>query len=226
VEGSYHILRSDARYPAALTTHLGDGAPELVSVFGNLEILQRNPLALFCSVRCPGKLIVQTYDLAHKLRRAGVTVIGGFHSPMERHCLSILLRSPHPVIVCAARSLPKRVASEFRQPLEEGRLLLLSPFADGVNRTDVETARHRNRFVAALADHIFAAYAAPNSHTEQFCREIIAWGKTIYTLAGESNGNLLSLGAKPVNLNDLSGLQSGRRGSHGTIHNEPNPTLL
>jgi predicted Rossmann fold nucleotide-binding protein DprA/Smf involved in DNA uptake len=154
-------------------------------------------------------LIVQTYDLAHKLRRAGVTVIGGFHTPMERHCLTILLRSPHPVVVCPARSLPRRVASEYRQPLEERRLLLLSPFAEGVNRSDEESARHRNRFVAALAAHIFAAYAAPNSHTEQFCREIVAWGKPLYTLAGESNQNLVSLGAKPVNLNDLSGLEPG-----------------
>jgi len=207
VDGSYQIRRSDARYPATLTTHLGDSAPEFVSVLGNLEILEQKPLALFCSVRCPGKLIVQTYDLAHKLRCAGVTVIGGFHSPMERHCLTILLRSPHPVIVCPARSLPKRVAGEYRQPLEERRLLLLSPFAGGVNRTDEETARQRNRFVAALADHIFAAYAAPNSHTEQFCREIVAWGKPLYTLAGESNQNLVYLGAKAVNPNDLSGLQ-------------------
>jgi predicted Rossmann fold nucleotide-binding protein DprA/Smf involved in DNA uptake len=209
VDGSYHIRRSDPRYPAALTTHLGAGAPEQVSVLGNLEILQQKPLALFCSIRCPGKSIVQTYDLAHKLRRAGVTVIGGFHSPMERHCLTILLQSPHPVIVCPARSLPKRVASEFRQPLEERRLLLLSPFAEGVNRSDEESARHRNRFVAALAAHIFAAYAAPNSHTEQFCREIVAWKKPLYTLACDSNENLLSLGARTVNLNDLSVLESG-----------------
>ena len=209
VDATFHLRRSDLRYPVALTTHLGDRAPELVSVLGNLEILQRKTLALFCSIRCPGSLIVQTYDLAHKLRRAGVTVIGGFHSPMERQCLAILLRSPHPVIVCPARSLPKRVPPEFRQPLEEGRLLLLSPFADAVNRADEETARQRNRFVAALADQIFAAYAAPNSNTEFFCREIIAWSKPLYTLAGDANENLLALGAKPIDPNDLSRAQLG-----------------
>jgi predicted Rossmann fold nucleotide-binding protein DprA/Smf involved in DNA uptake len=207
VDASFLLRQSDVRYPVALTTHLGDRAPELVSALGNLEILQRKTLALFCSVRCPGNLIVQTYDLAHKLRRAGVTVIGGFHSPMERQCLAILLRSPHPVIVCPARSLPKRVPPEFRRPLEEGRLLLLSPFADAVNRADEESARQRNRFVAALADQVFAAYAAPNSNTEFFCREIIAWRKHLYTWAGDANENLLSLGAKPINPDDLSRAQ-------------------
>ena len=199
-----HLRQSDPRYPAALTTNLGNRAPELVSACGNLEILQRKTLALFCSVRCPGHLIVQTYDLAHKLRRSGVTVIGGFHSPMERQCLATLVRSPHPVIVCPARSLPKRVPPEFRLPLEEGRLLLLSPFDEAINRADEETARQRNRFVAALADQIFAAYAAPNSSTERFCREIIAWKKPLYTFAGSANENLLGLGARPINPNELS----------------------
>jgi len=209
VDASFKLRRSDLRFPVALTTYLGELAPEPLSVLGNLEILQRKTLALFCSVQCPGKLIVQTYDLAHKLRRAGVIVIGGFHSPMERKCLAILLQSPHPVVVCSARSLPKRVPAEFRQPLEDGRLLLLSPFAEEVNRADEQTARQRNRFVAALADKIFAAYAAPNSATESFCREIIAWHKPLYTFAGDANENLLVLGAKPIYPTDLSWAQPG-----------------
>ncbi len=209
MDASFHLRRSDPRYPVELTTCLADRAPERVTVLGNLEILQRETLALFCSVRCPGNLIVQTYDLAHKLRRAGVTVIGGFHSPMEQRCLAILLRSPHPVIVCPARSLPKRLPAEFRQPLEERRLLLLSPFDDTVNRVGEDTARQRNRFVAALADRIFAAYAAPNSHTEWFCHEILAWRKPLLTFAGRANENLLALGAKPINPNDLSQAQPG-----------------
>ncbi len=200
----FQLSQSDARYPSALRTCLGALAPERLSLLGNPDVLQHKTLALFCSVRCPGTLIVQTYDLAQKLRHAGVTVISGFHSPMERQCLAILLRSPHPVIVCPARSLPKRVPSEFRRPLKEGRLLVLSPFAEDVNRADEQTAWERNRFVAALADRIFAAYAAPNSNTECFCREIIAWKKPLYTLGGGANENLLVLGAKPINPADFS----------------------
>ena len=67
-------------------------------------------LALFCSVKCPGKLIMDTYDLAQHLRDIGVTVISGFHSPMEQECLHILLRSPNPVIWCLARGLLAPVA--------------------------------------------------------------------------------------------------------------------
>lgn len=59
-------------------------------------------LALFCSIKCPGKLILNTYDLAKKLRQEGITVISGFHSPMEKECLRILLRSQNPVFWCLA----------------------------------------------------------------------------------------------------------------------------
>ena len=88
-------------------------------------------LALFCSVKCPGNLILQTYDLACALRDAGVTVIGGFHSPMEKECLSLLLRGMQPVIICPARSIERlRLPTSWKALLAEDRLLLLLQLAN------------------------------------------------------------------------------------------------
>src|ERR1039458_8367137 len=109
----FALNAADSRYPTQLRQRLGDHTPAQVSVLGNLEILQTKPVALFCSVKCPGNLILQTYDLAQKWRDQGVTVISGFHSPMERECLNILLRSPHAVIICPARNLPHRIEPYF-----------------------------------------------------------------------------------------------------------------
>ena len=190
------LPRNDPGYPSVLLDHLGQNAPAQVSALGNLDILQTKPVALFCSVKCPGHLILQTYDLAQKWRDQGVTVISGFHSPMERECLNILLRSPHAVILCPARNLPRRIEAELKRPLDEGRLLLLSAFPDSIKRPTVETAHQRNRVVAALADRIFVAYAEPVSKTDFFCREVVGWGKPLYTLADDANANLLELGAK------------------------------
>jgi predicted Rossmann fold nucleotide-binding protein DprA/Smf involved in DNA uptake len=196
------ISSKEPEYPALLLKHLGHRAPEKIFALGNLDILQTRPLALFCSRKCSGNLILQTYDLAQKWRDQGVTVIGGFHSPMERECLNILLRSPHPVIICPARGLPKRLPPEWKRPLSDGRLLLLSAFPETVRRATEETAHRRNLLVAALADKIFVAYAEPNSKTEFFCREIIAWGKPLITWDG--NDNLVALGARPVGRADLT----------------------
>src|SRR2546425_10049876 len=98
------LQQGDLAYPLTLREYCGERAPTTLTALGNLDILQRQKLALFCSVKCPGNLILQTYDLACALRDAGVTVIGGFHSPMEMECLFLLLLGTTPVISCHGRS--------------------------------------------------------------------------------------------------------------------------
>jgi predicted Rossmann fold nucleotide-binding protein DprA/Smf involved in DNA uptake len=200
-----HLSQGDPRYPAALRRYLGDAAPQRLAVRGNLDLLgcrERTPcrsLAVFCSRECPGRLILQTYDLAQALRQTELTVIGGFHSPLERECLTILLRGPVSVILVLARSLERmRRRAEYEPPLESGRLLLLSPFVDRPRRPTVQTALFRNHVVAALAEIVVVAHAAPHSATEQFCRELLAWGKPLYTLEDPANTHLTALGAKPL----------------------------
>ena len=189
----------DRTYPIALESYLGDEAPPSLAALGNLEILKGDKLALFCSVICPPALIIQTQDLARKLTQARVAVIGGFHSPVEKECLRILLGGSQPLIVCPARSLKKmRIRAQWKKPLEDGRLLFLSQFPDNRHRGDVQMALYRNRFVAALADSIFIAYAAPSSKTEKFCREILAWQKPVYTFRCPPNDTLMALGLRPI----------------------------
>jgi predicted Rossmann fold nucleotide-binding protein DprA/Smf involved in DNA uptake len=171
----------------------------MLTVLGNLDILQRKKLALFCSVKCPGALILQTYDLARALRDAGVTVISGFHSPMEKECLTLLLRGTQPVIICPARGIERmRLPTAWRVPLAQGRLLIISPFASRQHRITADLARKRNEFVATLAEETFVAYAACGSKTERFCHDVLAWGKPLLTLESDENASLLALGARPV----------------------------
>lgn len=199
----------DPSFPPQLAQYLGDKAPSRIASIGNLDILKSKPIALVCSVKCPGNIILQTYDLAQQLREAGVPVIGGFHSPMERECLRILLRGSQPVIVCPARGLQgMRIPSEHKPALEEDRLLYLSPFSDKLRRATVDTAEFRNRFVAALAEHIVVPYAAPHSKTFELCRFLISWKKPIYTLSNETNAALVDLGAHLID-----DLVTSKRGS-------------
>lgn len=52
------LHKGDPSYPTALQTHPGDNAPEFITALGNLSILRNKPLALFCSVKCPGNIIL------------------------------------------------------------------------------------------------------------------------------------------------------------------------
>ena len=170
-----------------------------ITTLGDAAILERPKIALFCSVKCPGKLILDTYDLAKRFRDEGVTVISGFHSPMEQECLRILLRSPHPVIWCLARGLYRQIPSkpvDCRQAVAEGRLVMVTPFPDTVRHITAKTATIRNRLVAERASAVVVAHAAPESKMEALCREVLAGGKPLYTFDHPANAALLAAGAK------------------------------
>ena len=161
---------------------------------GDRQLLDNTWTAFFCSVRCPGNLILKAYDLAQKWRAENQPVIGGFHSPVEREVLRILLRSTVPVSIVLARSLPKRIPPDFHRPLEEGRLLLLSPFDAKTKRATQETAARRNEVVAALAGRIVVAYAASGGKTDAFCRAVVGTGKTCLTFDDPRTANLQAVG--------------------------------
>lgn len=74
---------------------------------GDIGILKSyKKLALFCSNKCPGEIIIKTYDFMRTLMDVNdIAVISGFHSPMEQECLNILLNGDVPVIICPARSI-------------------------------------------------------------------------------------------------------------------------
>lgn len=168
---------------------------------GDATILNRPKLALFCSVKCPGKLILDTYDLAKRFREEGITVISGFHSPMEQECLRILLRSPNPVIWCLARGLLRRIPAkpvDCRPVVIERRLVIVSPFPDKVRRVTAETAMIRNRVIAEMASAAVVVHAAPSSKMETLCRELLAAGRLVYTFDHPANAAIIRAGARSI----------------------------
>jgi predicted Rossmann fold nucleotide-binding protein DprA/Smf involved in DNA uptake len=162
------IATSDTRYPNRLRERLGAVAPAQLFALGNLDLLTLSKTALFCSARCPGAAILRTHDKAARWRDAGRCIISGFHSPVEKECLDILLRGRPPVIICPARSLEKlRLPTAWQAPLNEGRLLILSCLPPGHPRVTAELAARRNLFVASLADEVWFAHIAPGGQMEQ-----------------------------------------------------------
>lgn len=188
-----------AAHPASLQTNLGAAVPQMLTTIGNVDILQRSLLGNFSSTKCPGNVIIKTYDLARTLRNAGVAVVGGFHSPMERECLTLLLRGTQPIVICPARGIHNlRVPTAWKPALKSERLLVVSPFPEAANRVTAGLALQRNRFVAALADTIVVTYAAAGSQTETFAREVRSWQKVCYTLDGPETQPLLQIGFRGI----------------------------
>jgi predicted Rossmann fold nucleotide-binding protein DprA/Smf involved in DNA uptake len=166
----------DAAWPRLLTARLGDAAPKKLTAHGNLDLLALPKTALFCSAKCPGSVILPTYDQAAKWRDSGRCVISGFHSPVEKECLQILLRGDAPVILCPARAMLERLPAQWAIAVASGRMLILSAFAATATRITTDLAARRNEIVAALADEVFIAHATVGGQLENLIRKISVWG--------------------------------------------------
>lgn len=173
-------------------------------VIGNAALLDLSLVGLLCSTRLTGTAILRLYDLAHTLRDAEIPVIGGFHTPMERECLRILLRGRQPVVVCPARSLERmRLPVDWQTAIGEERLLIVSALHEGNRRVTVGLAERRNRLVLALARALIVGSAGPGSRSERLSVEALDAGKRVYTLDLPENEKLRALGAPMYGVKEL-----------------------
>ena len=170
------LTPSQALWPRQLDDRLESIAPSNLSIIGSPEVLAERRVGLFCSVRCPDDTTLRAYDACRKLRDEGMTLISGFHSPVEKECLKILLQGTQPIIVCPARSVRKmRIPAEWRPALEGDRLLILSRFEQSPRRADSGSARRRNELVAALSDEVLIVHAEPGGGIERISQLVDQW---------------------------------------------------
>lgn len=174
---------SDAECPEKLANVLRVHKYNHVNMIGDRSILDNQLVGLCCSRRCSGEAILQTYDLARALRDNGIAVIGGFHSSMEKECLRLLLKGQQSIVIVPARSLSKfRVPGEWKTPIADRRLLLVSPFPETASRATSKLAEERNRFVFSLACECIVPFASPDGSISRLCREVASIGKRIWMI--------------------------------------------
>jgi predicted Rossmann fold nucleotide-binding protein DprA/Smf involved in DNA uptake len=203
LEPCLSLRRGSAAYPSALQ-RLGRCAPDEVVAFGPLDLLRAPLLALFSSVSVPGEVVLATLDLARLLRDSGVPVIAGFQSPLERECLTFLLRGRQPLVIAPARAIAgMRIPRAWRPALAAGRLLVLSAARRSRRRISADLAQERNRMIAALAERILVIHATPGGRVHRTALEALAAGKQVFCLDPATNADLLIMGARPLDRSSM-----------------------
>lgn len=133
----------------------------------NAGLLAGQPLAFFCSQSCPGEVILKAQDWANARGPHDAPVISGFHTPVERDGLRILLRGGAPVIQVLARTLDgARLSAALRSAEKARRALIVSPFAAMVRQTTARTAEQRNHHILTRSARVLFAHASMNGKTE------------------------------------------------------------
>ena len=136
---------------------------QLVGV-GKEALLERPLLALIASRECPGHIMIETLDRIPEWIKARKTIVSGFHSPLEQQALHSLLRRKACVIKILARGIRNyRPLAHEREPLTEGRMLIVTTYPSAVARTTRAAALERNRLALALTDEHCIPHLSHNS---------------------------------------------------------------
>jgi hypothetical protein len=139
---------------------------QIEQVLGNETLLKIVKTAFLCSRSIPASTVLKCYDWAIEQRENGNCVISGFHSQLEKDVFHYLLKGNQPIIIALARGLKDKIEQELIKPLEEGRILIISPFDKTVKRVTEQTAEIRNKMMIELADNITVGYASEGGNLE------------------------------------------------------------
>jgi predicted Rossmann fold nucleotide-binding protein DprA/Smf involved in DNA uptake len=146
------ISRADSRYPKRLKTRLKEDAPPLLYGCGEIALLEKGGLAVVGSRHVDDELINFTENVGRLAAKAHQTIISGGAKGIDRAAMHGALLADGEVAGVMADSLERAaLARDNREPLMEGRLVLVSPY-DPAAGFNVGHAMQRNKVIYALAD--------------------------------------------------------------------------
>lgn len=151
--GLWIISRSDEEYSRRLKKKLGYDAPALLFGAGEAELLDAGGLAIVGSRNASELELDFTRDVAARCAKDGLAVVSGGARGVDAAAMQGAGEGGGRVIGVLADSLLRAsVNRENRHGIEEGRLVLVSPFNPEAG-FNAGNAMQRNRHIYALSDY-------------------------------------------------------------------------
>lgn len=146
------VSRADSRYPRRLKKRLGEDAPPILYGGGDAAILDTGGLAVVGSRNVDDTLIEYTDEVGRLAASARRTLVSGGARGIDQAAMRGALQAGGHVVGVLADGLEKAVMRrEHRDPLLDGRLVLVSPYDPAV-RFHVGHAMQRNKLIYALSE--------------------------------------------------------------------------
>jgi predicted Rossmann fold nucleotide-binding protein DprA/Smf involved in DNA uptake len=146
------VTTTDAAYPQRLKERLKENAPAVLYGCGEAPILETGGLAVIGSRNATPELLTYTEHIGQLAANAQQTVISSGARGIDQASMRGALETGGTVVGIFADSLERAVLNrEYRSPLMEGQLVLVSPY-DPMAAFNVGNAMQRNKLIYALAD--------------------------------------------------------------------------
>lgn len=150
--GIWVTSRAEADYPKRLKKRLKEAAPPVLYGCGDSALLDRGGLAVVGSRHIDDALCEYTRKTGALAAAAGKSVVSGAARGIDRSAMNGALEFGGVVVGVLADSLERAaLARENRDPLRQGRLVLVSPYDPNAG-FNTGNAMQRNKLIYALAD--------------------------------------------------------------------------
>lgn len=161
--GLWVISRGDAEFPKRLKRHLKHAAPPLLYGAGAKELLDMGGLAIIGSRDATEAALEFTREVAAKCAEEGMAVVSGGARGVDAAAMQGSTEAGGYTIGVLANDLLKTsVNRQNRLGLQEGRLVLVSPFYPEAG-FNAGNAMGRNKYIYALADKALVIDSAHGS---------------------------------------------------------------
>ncbi len=144
---------------------------EIKEHIGNIKLLELKKTAFLCSRKVPASIVLKCYDWAIEQREQGNCVMSGFQSQIEKDVLHYLLKGKQPIIIALARGLKEKLETELEQAINQGKLLIITPFDKEVKRVTEKTAQTRNHLMIDLAANITVGFKRKGGLLEELLKQ-------------------------------------------------------
>ncbi len=199
------LSRASEEYPGALR-RLGDTRSPLLYGIGNQSLLNTQGIGFVGSRDTNSDDDAFTKSLAQKTVERGFTVVSGGAKGVDQASMQAALDAGGYAIGVLADSLLKAATKpQYRKALQEGRLLLITPYYPEAS-FNAGNAMGRNKYIYTLSQGVVVAKADEKGGTWSGAIEnlkkrwVPLWVRYI-----EKSGNqkLIELGGQPINTVDV-----------------------
>lgn len=161
--GLWVISRGDAEFPKRLRRHLKHATPPLLYGAGNKSLLNLGGLAIIGSRDATEAALEYTRSVAARCAKEGLAVVSGGARGVDAAAMQGATEAGgHCIGVLASDLLKASVNRQNRIGLQEGRLVLVSPFFPEAG-FNAGNAMGRNRYIYTLADQALVIDSALRS---------------------------------------------------------------
>src|SRR2546422_2592203 len=181
------------------------GKPPKLWGVGDSAILNYVLLGIISARQIDSHLALKTSQLLRQLvSLKDVAFVSGWHSPLEKQALRILIAQEATIVLCASKSLDRFIPSiGVESRVTDGKALLLTHCSTKAKRITRNASMRRNELIVELAKALLVLSAPEGSASLNLAKSALRRGKLVLTPEHPMNKELLVNGALPATLDNL-----------------------